>query len=116
MARTLIVFALFLCGCPPSHVERPYPPPSAAQLLEALRARAGKLQSLRAQTKIDHLGEGGQRIKVKVGMLLERGGKLRLEAESPFGGALATLVSDGARFALLDVRHNRFLVGPARAC
>ncbi len=32
------------------------------------------------------------------------------------GGALATLTSDGKQFSLLDVRQNRFLTGPAKAC
>ena len=49
-------------------------------------------------------------------LLLARGGKLRIEADSPLGGALATLTSDGQQFSLLDVRDNRFLTGPAKAC
>jgi hypothetical protein len=51
-----------------------------------------------------------------VALLLARGGKLRIEADSPLGGALATLTSDGRQFQLLDLRNNRFLEGPAKAC
>src|SRR5262249_24609565 len=114
----LMVMALagLLGGCAPPPVNRPYPPPSARELLDALRDRARQLRSLRADGKVDHMGEGGQRVKLSMAMLLERGGKLRLEANSPFGGALATLVSDGSEFALLDVRQNRFLIGPALPC
>jgi hypothetical protein len=41
---------------------------------------------------------------------------VRLDVVSPFGVALATLTSDGARFALADLRDRRFYVGPASAC
>ena len=103
-------------GCPPPPVARPYAPPSAAELHAALKAREAHVHSLHAETKVDQLGPRGQRAKVRVSMLVARGGKLRLEAESPLGGPLATLTSDGVEFQLLDVRSNRFLVGPARAC
>lgn len=84
--------------------------------MAALRARAEQLRTLRATAKIDHFANGGERVRVKVNLLLARGGKLRIEADSPLGGALATLTSDGRTFALLDVRANRFLTGPATAC
>src|SRR5437870_444875 len=98
MKRCVLVAAL-LCGCPPTHVERPYPPPTADELLSALRARAEKLRSLRASTKIDHLGPGAERVKVRVDLWLARGGRLRLEALHPLDETpLSTLVSDGQRF------------------
>jgi outer membrane lipoprotein-sorting protein len=113
----LALALVLLAGCPPMKpVERPYAPPSAAELVAAMRARDAHIQSLRADTKVDHMGQGGQRVKVTVALLVARGGKLHMEAESPMGGALATLVSDGQKFALLDARQNRFLTGPANAC
>lgn len=112
---SLLCGALLVAGCPKPAV-RPYPPPSAQELMAALRARQAHLTTLRATAKVDHFADGGQRVRVKVHMLLARGGKLRLEAESPLGGSLATLTSDGEKFALLDVRNNRYLVGPANAC
>ena len=84
--------------------------------MAALRGRAEHLKTLRAAAKVDHFANGGERVRVKVNMLLARGGKLRIEADSPLGGSLATLTSDGAKFALLDVRANRYLTGPAKAC
>jgi outer membrane lipoprotein-sorting protein len=108
---------LLLAACPPPRLaERPYGAPSADELVAALHKRSSAIRSLRADTKVDHLGQGGERVKVTVQMLLARGGKLRMEAESPMGGALATLTSDGEKFALLDARANRFLEGPANAC
>jgi outer membrane lipoprotein-sorting protein len=113
---SLICCTLLLLGCPPPPAQRPYPPPSAAQLLASLRARAEHLRSLRATAKVDHLADGRQRVKVRVSMLLARPDKLRFEAESPLGGTLAYLTANGHDFALLDVRQNRFLVGPANTC
>jgi len=113
----MVVAALvpLMAGCPKPAV-RPYPPPSADELMVALRGRAEHLKTLRARAKVDYMQNGGDRAKVKVNMLLARGGKLRFEADSPLGGALATLTSDGKQFSLLDVRANRFLQGPAKAC
>lgn len=117
MIRAWIVATLLplLAACPKPAV-RPYPPPTADELMAALRGRAEHLKTLRATAKVDHMANGGERARIKVNILAARGGKLRIEADSPLGGALATLTSDGSKFALLDVRNNRFLVGPANAC
>src|SRR5438270_654304 len=101
MRRCLVGLVLLGCGCPPANVARPYAPPTAAELLAALKGRAEHLRALRADTRVDHMGDNGERVKVSVMMLLGRGGKMRFEAESPVGGALATLVADGSQFALL---------------
>jgi outer membrane lipoprotein-sorting protein len=112
------VALLLLAGCPPPRpAARPYPPPTAEELLAHLKKRRESLHALRAETKVDHMAEGGQRVKLPVDLLVARGGKLRLEAQAPIGGGgVATLVSDGTRFQLLDMRNNRFYEGPAKAC
>lgn len=43
-------------------------------------------------------------------------GRVRMDVISSFGVSLATLTSDGSRFALADMREKRFYVGPASAC
>ena len=42
--------------------------------------------------------------------------RLRMDVVSPFGVTLATLTSDGQKFALSDLREKRFYFGPASAC
>jgi Domain of unknown function (DUF4292) len=116
MRRLLLPLTLLLCGCPTPPVARPYPPPTADQLLGALKNRRDKLTTLRAEGRADEMGPGAERVKVTINVLVARGGKLRLEAESPLGGAVATLVTDGSEFQLLDVRNNRFLIGRAEPC
>lgn len=115
VVAAVALFAPLLTGCPKPAV-RPYAPPTADELMTALRARAEHLRTLRATAKVDHMANGGERVRLKVNLLVARGGKLRIEADSPFGGALATLTSDGKNFALLDVRNNRFVAGAANAC
>jgi outer membrane lipoprotein-sorting protein len=117
-ARCLLAAAmLLLAGCPPPPVARPYPPPTAGELLQAITTHSRSIHSLRAEARVEHQIERGQRIKVTISLLLARGGKLRLEAQAPIGGGtVATLVADGNRFALLDSRNNRFLQGPAKGC
>src|SRR5690606_22655247 len=41
---------------------------------------------------------------------------LRMDVVRPFGVTLATLTSDGTKFALSDLREKRFYFGPASAC
>jgi hypothetical protein len=112
----LAIALLALAGCPPPPVARPYPPPTAADLIAHLEKRAAPLRSLRAEAKVDYLAGRGERVKVQMTFLVEPPDRLRLEADSPLGGAVASLASDGKRFALLEVRDNRFLAGPARPC
>jgi hypothetical protein len=114
--RAALLVLVFVCGCPPPPVERPYPPPKAEELVQALEQRRAKLTSLRAEGRADEMGQGAERVKVTINVLVAHGGKLRLEAESPLGGAVATLVTDGAEFQFLDVRNNRFLTGKAEPC
>jgi hypothetical protein len=42
--------------------------------------------------------------------------RLRMDIVSPFGVTLATLTSDGDKFAFNNLRERRFLYGPATAC
>jgi hypothetical protein len=52
-------------------------------------------------------------VRATVNMLVERDGHLRFEAEVSLQGTVATLVTDGASFALLDARRNELSRGPA---
>lgn len=98
-------------------VARPEPAPTPAQLVAHLRQRAARVATLRSDAKVDYLAEKGDRIKLTMTFLVEpptRG--LRIDAESPLGGTLASLASNGKQFELLDSRNNRFLVGEATPC
>jgi hypothetical protein len=70
---------------------------------------------IQASAKVDHFGERG-RVRADVLLFAARPDRIRLDVVSPFGVALATLTSDGRRFALDDLREKRFLFGPASAC
>jgi hypothetical protein len=80
-----------------------------------MRATLACANAVQASAKIDHFGEGG-RIRGDVMLFAARPARVRMDLVSPFGVALATLTSDGARFALADLRNKRFYVGPASAC
>src|SRR6185369_7059610 len=102
----LLPFALLVAGCPKPPVERPGPPPTAAQLIAHLRDRADKAASLRTDAKVDYLAEKGDRIKLAMTFLTARPASLRIDAESPMGGTIASLATDGKTFQLLDTRAN----------
>ncbi len=116
MKQGLVATLLLTIACRMPPAARPYPAPTASAIYDALTRRAAALDTLRIEARADQMGPGAERLKVHVNVLLARGARLRVEAENPLGGPLATLVTDGDQFALLDARANRFLVGEARAC
>lgn len=114
-ARALVAAlgALVLCGCPPKPpAVRPYPPPTTGELAAALAARHAAVRSMNARVRATSW-LGGDRVRATVLMLVTRAGQLRFEAEVSLQGTVATLVTDGVRFALLDVHRNELRQGPA---
>ncbi len=114
MALAASLSLVSLSGCvsvapPPSQF------PSADAALERMQRTQACGTGVRAQAKIDHFGERG-RVRGDLMLYAVRPAKLRMDAISPFGVALATLTSDGQRFTLMDKRENRFYTGPAKAC
>jgi hypothetical protein len=93
---------------------RSYPAPAAGELVARLRARQGAFRSMNARVRATSW-LGGDRVRATVLMLVERGGKLRFEAEVSLQGTVAVLATDGRRFGLLDVAHNELRRGPACA-
>lgn len=90
-------------------------PPTADDALSRMRASLACGNAVQATAKIDHFGEHG-RVRGELMLFAARPARVRMDVVSPFGVALATLTSDGARFALADLRDKRFYVGPASDC
>jgi len=112
--KVALPVALLAAAC----VSVPPPPsllPDAASAIQRLRATGECEVALKAKAKIDHFSTQG-RVRGDLYMFAAVPARLRLDAISPFGVALATLTSDGANFALADLRDKRFYVGPASAC
>jgi hypothetical protein len=106
--------AMSVAGCarvaPPASA-----PPTADAALGRMHATYACGNAVQASAKIDHFGEHG-RVRGDLMLFGARPARVRLDAISPFGVALATLTSDGDRFALADLRNKAFLTGPASAC
>jgi hypothetical protein len=95
------------CARPP----RPaYPHTDASHALEVHRQTRVHVASVRAEARVDQRGRGG-RIRGTVLMFVERPDRVRFDAMTQFGPA-AILTSDGDRFALTDLRENRYMEGP----
>jgi hypothetical protein len=71
--------------------------------------------AIQASAKIDHFGEQG-RVRADLLLFAARPDRIRMDVVSAFGATLATLTSDGAHFALADLRDKHFTLGPASAC
>jgi hypothetical protein len=103
-----------LTGCPgmPPPVSQP---PNALSVVERLQATQACGLGVQGTAKIDHFGKAG-RFRGKLLFFAVGPANLEMEAQSPFGVNLATLTSNGSRFAFLDLREKAFLVGPAMPC
>lgn len=116
MVRALALFvALFASACPSgAKLQRPYPEPQPAAILEHLAGLKTRAATLNAETKTD-VRIGGERANVGVSILAEWGGKLRFIAEDPNKATAADLASDGARYCFVDVHGNCSECGAASA-
>ncbi|HET6280479.1 MAG TPA: hypothetical protein VFH73_05920 [Polyangia bacterium] len=110
---TLVLGAATTC-CRPSKppIVRPYPAPTVESLRGALEAHQLAVRSMNARVRATSW-IGGERLRATVLMLVERAGRLRFEAEVSLQGTVSILVSDGARFAMLDLQKNELRRGPA---
>jgi hypothetical protein len=90
-------------------------PPNADAALARMRATFSCANAVQANARFDHFGEQG-RVRGDLLLFAERPARIRMDVVSPFGVALATLTSDGARFALADLRNKTFTQGRATAC
>jgi hypothetical protein len=109
-----VVVVLGACCTPGFVAQRPYPAPDPQVLLNELRQRQQVVHGADLETRAESW-LGGQRTKATVLMLVERGGRLRFEAEVALQGAVATLVTDAGKFAFLDLQQHVFKQGPACA-
>ncbi len=98
-----------------ARIERPYPPPRATEVVSAVLARGQRVSALRAETRVSHKSEQGK-VKGTVRLMAASGGKLRFDLVSPFDTPLATLVTDGKDFSLVDAQKSRHFHGPASPC
>lgn len=104
-----LVAALALTGCP----GRPcptYPFRDPARTIAHYHDMRGPARVLRAEARVDRRGSDG-RIRGTVLMFVQRPDRVRFDAMTQFGPA-AVLTSDGERFALMDLRENRYFEGP----
>jgi len=109
----LFVLPLLLAACPRQGlIARAYPPPAPDELRQLVAARQRAVTSINGAARATSW-LGGDRIRATVLLLVERAGRLRLEAEVSLQGTVAVLTTDGQRFALLDVRKNELRRGPA---
>jgi hypothetical protein len=117
LARPSYLAALAgLAACVPVNIAPPASsPPDGDAALARMHASFACANAIQANAKIDHFSDQG-RVRGDVMLFAGRPARVRLDIVSPFGVAVATLTSDGTRFALADLRDKRFFVGPASAC
>lgn len=114
-----ILCALANLGCPGARCPAPTLRFAEAEALTHHHAQLlAWAENLRAEARVDRREAGAPaeraRLRGTVLMLAQRPDRVRFDAMTQFGPA-ATLTSDGESFALMDLRENRFFVGPSCA-
>lgn len=108
----LVLCCLPLAGCP-GRFERPADFIDDPQVfLRDLQAHAEHVQSLTGELSLEVWREG-DRVRFKQLVAIKQPDRLRIDALSPFGSPVSTLVSDGARISIYDMEEKRFQQGPA---
>lgn len=104
--------ALVLTGCPTR-----IPPPAdfdddPARLMAAVERRAAAVQTLSGELSIEAWRDD-ERVRLKQLIAVDGQGRVRIDALSPFGQPLSTLVSDGSRLMIYSLEDKTFRVGAA---
>lgn len=90
------------CPCGGAGGKRPYPEPSATELIDHVRAQGDAVKSYVAQSVMDYW-VGDQRVKTTVYVMGERGAKVRFNAINPATDTRsADLACDGQRFYYIN--------------
>ena len=108
----LFISGFTLAGC--CRMKRGYTPPKPQDLVEEVRKRNARTRSLKAVVKADQFTDKG-RVKLKVFLLVKKGGKLRFEA-TVVDNTVAVLASNGVRFTSIDFKKHVVYEGPASPC
>ena len=109
-------FASLLCVSACARIAPPPSvPPTANDALGRMHKTFAACNAIQASAKIDRFDEH-ERVRGDVMLFAARTQSVRIDAVSPFGAAIATLASDGQRFALADLRSRTYYVGPASPC
>jgi hypothetical protein len=108
-ARWTLLGALALVAC--NGIPAPkYPHTNAGEALRVARTSWARVQSVRAEARVDQRGNEG-RVRGTVLMMVERAGRLRFDAMTQFGPA-AIVTANPQTFAHADLRENVYTTGP----
>ena len=113
LALFAVIVLLGLAGCPsPKGTQRPYPEPTAQDLVDRLAKQRDARKAFTAESTMDYW-LGKDRVKGTVLVMGTMGKKVRFNALSPAGGdVIADMACDGTNFAYVDKQNNCQLVGP----
>lgn len=104
-----ILILILFCSCGP-YIPEPQNPIDINQALSISRQSRTKLNTLRAQGRIDHWA-GSRRIAFNMYVLLKSPQNLRLEGFSPLDTTLSVFVSTNSYFKLINMEQSQCIEG-----
>lgn len=104
--------ATLLIGCPTIHPQPADYSDDPARLLAAVERRSAAVERLSGELAIE-AWHGDERVRLKQLIAVDGKGRVRIDALSPFGQPLSTLVSDGSRLMIYSMEDKVFRIGAA---
>jgi hypothetical protein len=106
----LACLGVVACGGAPGHKFR-----SPGELLARIDSQSSCSNAIQGEARVAFKGDA-RRLSASVDFLAHVPHQLRFDVVHSIAGTVATLTSDGERFALSSLEEKRFYEGPARAC
>src|SRR5678815_5015522 len=116
--RTLRYLGPLAIGIATASCDHSAPPsrfPSADDAFARMKASFACVNGVQGVAKVDNFSKQG-RVRGDMYLVALNPDRVRFDVVSPFGVSLFTLVSDGKRFEMLDVKQKELLYGPSSAC
>ena len=101
---------LFIFGCGGQHPKPTQFDADPAPFIKRVNERNDAIASLTAELTVE-LWRGAERLRFTQMVAVDHQKRLRIDALSPMGSPISTLVSDGGRLMLYAVSQKRFFIG-----
>ena len=104
------VVLVFIAGCGGRQSQPADFNPDPSPFIQRIKERNEAIKSLTAELTVE-LWKGTDRLRFSQMVAVDSSQRLRIDALSPMGSPISTMVSDGGRLMLYAVSEKRFFIG-----
>ncbi len=104
------IVLVFIAGCGGRQSQPADFNPDPSPFIQRIKERNEAIKSLTAELTVE-LWKGTDRLRFSQMVAVDSSQRLRIDALSPMGSPISTMVSDGGRLMLYAVSEKRFFIG-----